>query len=148
MGTVLVSACLLGRACRHDGAAKPATTLMDALRDEKVDVVPFCPEEAGGLATPRPAANLVGGDGEAVVSGVARVVTIEGRDVTESFLRGARKAVELARTRGCTAAYLQERSPSCGCARVHADRGLIEGCGVTTALLREAGVATISVDGG
>jgi uncharacterized protein YbbK (DUF523 family) len=53
---VLVSACLLGRACRFDGKDKLVPGLEDALRAEKVEAVPFCPEEAGGLGTPRPAA--------------------------------------------------------------------------------------------
>jgi len=147
MDVVLASACLLGHACRHDGAARPSARLTEALGGDALEAVPFCPEEAGGLATPRPAAHLVGGDGAAVVAGNARVMSLEGRDLTGNFLRGAREAVELAAARGCTAAYLQERSPSCGCARVHAERGVIEGCGVTAALLRRAGVATISVEG-
>lgn len=142
---VLVSACLLGRACRFDGRDKLAPSLLDALRAEKVEAVPFCPEEAGGLGTPRPAAVLVGGDGEAVLDGRARVVDDRGRDVTEAFLDGARQAVEAARKSGCEVAYLKERSPSCGCAQVHTDHGVAKGCGVTAALLRRSGVAGISV---
>jgi uncharacterized protein YbbK (DUF523 family) len=142
---VLVSACLVGRPCRFDGRDKLAKELVDALRAEKVEAVPFCPEEAGGLGTPRPAAHIVGGDGDAVVDGKARVVTDHGEDVTEAFLAGARQAVEQALVHGCAAAYLKERSPSCACAQVWTDKGVARGCGVTTALLRRAGVATISV---
>jgi uncharacterized protein YbbK (DUF523 family) len=142
---VLVSACLLGRACRFDGRDKLANELLDALRAERVEAVPFCPEEAGGLGTPRPAAVIVGGDGEDVAAGTARVVNERGEDVTRAFLDGARKTVDEARAHGCVAAYLKERSPSCGCAQVHTDKGVARGCGVTTALLRRAGIATISV---
>jgi len=142
---VLVSACLAGRACRYDGKDKLVKGLLDALRAERVEIVPFCPEEAGGLGTPRPAAQLVGGDGEAVAGGSARVLSERGEDVTEAFLDGARQAVDAAREHGCAVAYLKERSPSCGCAQVHTDKGLVRGCGVTTALLRRAGVATVSV---
>jgi len=143
---VLVSACLLGRACRYDGRARLRPTLLDALRAERVEAVFFCPEEAGGLGTPRPAAVIDGGDGEAVADGGARVVAADGRDVTEAFLDGARQAVATALGQGCTSAYLKEGSPSCGCALVWTPAGRGRGCGVTTAMLRRAGVATISVD--
>lgn len=119
--------------------------LPDALRAEKAEAVPFCPEEAGGLGTPRPAARIMGGDGDAVVDGRARVVNDRGEDVTERFLDGARQAVAEALKHGCAVAYLKERSPSCACAQVHTDGGVVPGCGVTTALLRRAGVATVSV---
>lgn len=146
MPRVLVSACLLGRPCRYDGDNERRPELIEALRRAGSDAVPFCPEDAAGLGTPRPAANLDGGDGEAVAEGVARVVTVEGRDVTAEFLDGARQAVEQAVGAGCSVAYLKERSPSCGCAQVHTTRGVVQGCGVTAALLRRAGVATISVE--
>jgi uncharacterized protein YbbK (DUF523 family) len=140
-----VSACLIGRRCRYNGKDELQADLTEALRREGVQVVAFCPEEAGGLPTPRPPAHLVGGDGEAVVAGGAKVVTDAGADVTEAFLEGARQAVARARLEGCGVAYLKERSPSCGCACVHTENGLVAGCGVTTALLRRAGIATISV---
>ena len=142
---VLVSACLLGHACRFDGKDKLVRELLDALRAEKAEAVPFCPEEAGGLGTPRPAAVLVGGDGEAVLDGTARVRNDRGEDVTTPFLEGARRALDAARVGGCQVAYLKERSPSCGCAQIHTEKGVVKGCGVTTALLRRAGIATISV---
>ncbi|MCK6460973.1 MAG: DUF523 domain-containing protein [Planctomycetes bacterium] len=142
MQRVLVSACLLGRACRFDGKDKLVEGLADSLRAE---AVPFCPEEAGGLGTPRPAARIVGGDGEDVADGRARVVNDRGEDVTGRFLDGARRAVEEALRNGCAVAYLKERSPSCGCAQVHTAEGVARGCGVTAALLRRAGVATVSV---
>lgn len=142
---VLVSACLLGRACRFDGKDKLVRELQDALRAEKAEAVPFCPEEAGGLGTPRPKAVIVGGDGEDVLDGNARVLNDRGEDVTPAFLDGARQAVDAARQHGCAVAYLKERSPSCGCAQVHTEKGVVRGCGVTTALLRRGGIATVSV---
>ncbi len=144
MAKVLISACLTGRACRYDGRDAIQPGLMGALGGRSDEVVAFCPEEEAGLGTPRPSARLHGGDGDAVADGRARVLTAQG-DVTEAFLDGARRAVECATREGCTVAYLKERSPSCGCASVHMEDGLARGCGVTTALLRRAGVATVSV---
>jgi uncharacterized protein YbbK (DUF523 family) len=73
-----------------------------------------------------------------------RGITEKG-DATDAFLDGARQAVACATREGCTIAYLKERSPSCGCAVVHTDDGLTRGCGVAAALLRRAGIATVSV---
>ena len=143
---VLVSACLLGRACRWDARDRKSPSLVEALAREGVEAVAYCPEEAGGLGTPRPPCVLSGGDGEAVADGTARVLDDAGTDRTEAYLRGARGAVELARASGCSVAYLKEKSPSCGCALVPTEEGHAEGRGVTAALLRRAGIATISVD--
>ncbi|MDH4317629.1 MAG: DUF523 domain-containing protein, partial [Desulfobulbaceae bacterium] len=85
-GVVLVSACLVGMCTRYDGKVKPSTGCMEELRGQVW--IPVCPEQLGGLPTPRPAADLVGGDGVAVLAGRAAVITKEGRDVTESFVRG------------------------------------------------------------
>ncbi|MHC4957184.1 MAG: 2-thiouracil desulfurase family protein [Planctomycetota bacterium] len=145
MSKVLVSACLLGRACRYDGTDENCPDLADALARQGMEAVAFCPEESGGLSTPRPAAHFVGGDGDDVADGNATVRTREGGDVTEQFLEGARAAVRAAADAGCRTAFLKERSPSCGCALVHTADGLTRGCGVTAALLRRAGVATVSV---
>ena len=146
MVRVLVSACLLGRACRFDGRDKKTPRLVDALDSARSETVPFCPEEAAGLGTPRPRAWITGGNGDDVVAGRARVETEHGDDVTEAFLAGASEAVARAQEEGCAVAYLKERSPSCGCAQVHGPDGLIEGSGVTAALLRKNGIAIISVE--
>lgn len=136
---VLVSACLLGLRCRHD--ALP----LDPLRlPEGLCPVPLCPEQLGGLPTPRPPAQMVGGDGVAVLEGRARVVDQRGEDVTEAFLRGAEEAVKVARLLGIRRAFLKEKSPSCGVKYTHRDGELAEGMGVTAAALRGAGVQVMS----
>lgn len=99
-----------------------------------------CPEEEGGLGTPRPRASLVGGDGHAVLRGEARVVTEDGRDVTAAFVRGAQRAASLARAHGARRAVLTARSPSCGCGTVWKDGALFAGDGVTAARLIEEGM--------
>jgi len=143
---VLVSACLLGRACRFDGGNKRNSDLVRALEKDGVEIVAFCPEEAAGLGTPRVPVELHGGDGNAVLDGLARALTEEKVDATDAFIEGARMAVACARDSECRVAYLKERSPSCGCALVHGAEGVVAGSGVTAAALRRAGVATVSVD--
>lgn len=99
---LLISACLLGCRCRYDGASKEHP-LVKRLADRHT-LVPVCPEQLGGLSTPRPPAERLG----------SRVVTRAGGDVTDAYRRGAEEALCLCRLLGCTAAVLKERSPSCG----------------------------------
>lgn len=127
----LVSACLLGLATRYDGRSKPCPRLAALLAGRFV--VPFCPEQLGGLATPRPPADLVGGDGFDVLHGRAVVRTRQGGDVTPAFLRGAREVCFLASRYRVAAVFLKARSPSCGLAPA----------GVTAALLRRYGYPLI-----
>ncbi len=134
METVLVSACLLGLATRYDGASKPASQVL-ALR-KKFKLIPFCPEQLGGLPTPRPPAELFGGDGLAVLEARARVFTREGKDVTAAFLRGAEEAAKLARLLGAKWAFLKARSPSCG----------LNPLGVAAARLLMEGIRLVEID--
>lgn len=135
---MIVSACLLGRACRYDGRARPAPGVLAALEGQ--ELVPVCPEELGGLGTPRPGAELRGGDGAAVLAGRAGVFTeAEGHEVTAAFVRGALQAAALGE--GATAAVLKARSPSCGVGQTHIDGAVRAGDGVFAALLRARGLA-------
>ncbi|NPA93803.1 MAG: DUF523 domain-containing protein [Thermodesulfobacteria bacterium] len=110
---ILVSGCLLGISCRYDARSKPNQEVISLAKGSRV--VPVCPEQLGGLSTPRPPAHLVGGDGFDVLEGSARVVRLEdGGDVTEWFVQGARECVKLARLFGCSQAILKSKSPSCG----------------------------------
>ena len=129
--TILVSACLLGHACRYDGQSKPHAGVAELLK--KHTLVPICPEVQGGLPTPRPPAEIQGD----------RVINSEGRDVTDFYLRGAQAALELAKILGAKVAILKERSPSCGSGTIHNgqfDGGLIDGWGVAARLLRDNGI--------
>jgi len=148
----LVSACLLGVPCAYDGRGRAVPELLALAA--KGQVVPICPEVAGGLAAPRPTAEIVGGDGGDVLDGRARVMTVAGEDVTAAYLRGAECALRAARRYGITTAILKQRSPSCGSRRIydgtHSGR-LRVGQGVTVALLRRHGITVRSeseVDGG
>lgn len=144
---VLVSACLLGCACRYDGRHNRDGELERALERDGMRAVPFCPEEAGGLGTPRPAAWIETESAEAVLDGRDRIVDTNGRDVTDGFLAGARGALAACVANGCTRAYLKERSPSCGVAATHVGDRVTEGPGVTAALLARAGIEVVGVEG-
>ena len=133
---LVVSACLLGVACNHRGEGSPSAAVM-ALASEH-QLVPICPEVAGGLPTPRPAAELQ-------PDGAVR--TASGADVTWAYERGAAAAARLAAAVGAQRAVLKARSPSCGCREVY-DGGFthrrVAGEGVTARALREAGVSVES----
>jgi uncharacterized protein YbbK (DUF523 family) len=144
---VLVSACLLGRACRHDARDNRDRALERELAARGFEPVPFCPEEAGGLGTPRPAAWIGEGGAGAVLDGQARVVTEGGMDVTGAFLAGARGALERCRAEGLARAFLKERSPSCGVACTHVGGRVAQGSGITAELLRRSGIAVEGVEG-
>lgn len=143
---VLVSACLLGKRCKYDGGDNEDNALRRELEARGMQAVPFCPEEAGGLGTPRPPAWLTAA-AESVLDGDGSIVTDAGRDVTAEFAAGAQGALELCRREGLQRAFLKERSPSCGCASTHVDGKLVRGPGITTALLRRAGIECTGVEG-
>lgn len=144
---LLISACLVGIACRYDGAANAVPALQRRATGQGAVII--CPECAGGLSTPRAPAEIVDGDGADVLDGQARVVTQGGDDVTEAFLAGARTALQVAQQAGVTTAILTERSPSCGVQLIHDGHfggGLRPGAGVTTALLRRHGIQVLNED--
>ncbi len=140
---VWISACLLGHAVRWDGRA--CTVRHPALRhwQEKQLLLPFCPECAGGLPVPRPAAEIVAGDGADLWQGGATVKTARGVDVSEAFMAGAREALAAYRQAGAVLAVMKEKSPSCGSQRIYDGRfsGVVrDGEGVTAALFRQQGI--------
>ena len=129
---ILISACLLGVRCRYDGGSKPQEPLLRLM--EKYTLIPVCPEQLGGLPTPRLPSERIG----------AQVVMKDGTDVTAAYRRGAEEALRLARLFGCRRAVLKERSPSCGSGTIYDGSfsgRLTVGDGVTAALLRENGIA-------
>lgn len=134
-----VSACLLGKPCRYDGGSKPHATVAQSLGD----ALPVCPECLGGLPIPRAPSEIQGGDGADVLAGRARVMSRDGQDVTEAFLKGAKAALQLCREAGVQEAVLKARSPSCGVGAIY-DGGFSGHCrpgdGVTAALLRANGI--------
>ena len=144
-GRVVVSACLAGIACTHEAQPKTREWAIKLVAEGRAVLV--CPEVAGGLPIPRPAAEISGGDGADVIEGRARVLDENGRDVTDNYLAGARKASDAAKVAGARLAILKARSPSCGCAQIYdgsfAGR-LKQGDGVTAAMLKRDGVEVVS----
>lgn len=143
MAQRLISACLIGQNCRYDGASKPSAAVIAQVAAWQAagdQVVAVCPEELGGLGTPRPAAELRGGDGGAVLAGAARVARVaDGGDVTGAFVAGARAAA--AEAPAAVSAVLKANSPSCGCGQTTIAGQRRPGDGVFAALLRQRGVA-------
>lgn len=128
---LLVSACLLGLRCRYDGGGKPCPAVLDLIKQHTL--IPVCPEQLGGLPTPRPPAEIQ----------ESQVVNRLGQNVTEAYQKGAQEALALYRLLGCDAAILKARSPSCGCGQVYDGSfsgTLAPGYGVTASLLRAQGV--------
>ena len=133
---ILVSACLLGVCCRYDGRGNPSAQVLDLLKRDDLELIPVCPEQLGGLPTPRLPSERV----------EDRIINRAGEDVTDQFQRGAAEALRLARSYGCDVAVLKERSPSCGCGRIYDGSftgTLTEGNGVTTELLLSAGIQVV-----
>lgn len=144
---VLVSACLLGRHCRYDARTNVDGPLVRELAAQGMEAVPFCPEEHGGLGTPRPPASIETTTSADVLDGRDRVVTDAGIDVTAEFVRGAEGALATCRAHGIVRAFLKERSPSCGVCQTHVAGRLVDGPGITTQLLRRNGIETQGVEG-
>ncbi|HEY9854662.1 MAG TPA: DUF523 domain-containing protein [Stenomitos sp.] len=139
---MLVSACLVGERCRYDGDGFDRYPDLKRLVVEG-EAIAVCPEELGGLPTPRPPAELQGGDGAAAWRGEARLTTHAGADVTEAFLRGAEETARLAAECGATLAVLKARSPSCGCHGIYDGSfsgQIVPGMGVTAARLKAMGL--------
>lgn len=135
MKAILVSACLLGTNCKYSGGNNLRKQVL-ALRDS-YHLVPVCPEQLGGLPTPRPPAEHQGN----------RVVTKDGQDVTAQYQSGAAEALRLAKLFHCTAAILKARSPSCGLGQIYDGTfsgTLIPAHGTTAQALLDAGIPVYS----
>lgn len=131
----LCSACLLGIKCRYDGKSKPNKKVIKLAKKEAL--IPVCPEQLGGLSTPREPAEQRKG----------KVITKSGKDVTENFKKGAREVLKLAKLLGIKEAILKQRSPSCGCGQIYDGTfsgKIVKGDGVTAALLKKNRIKVIS----
>ena len=141
---ILVSACLLGKSCRYNGGHSQLTEL-DKMNVEWISV---CPEESGGLETPRPLAEIQG-DANGILNSKGRVVTNRGENVTPEFIRGAEKSLQLGLEAGVKTAVLKSKSPSCGIGKIYDGsfkKTLKTGDGIFAHLCHENDIECISSD--
>ncbi|UHA59119.1 DUF523 domain-containing protein [Metabacillus litoralis] len=142
---LLVSSCLAGLEVRYNGTHSLLKEIRDLVNENKA--VTVCPELLGGFATPREPAEIVGGNGEDVLDGHARVMEKSGKDVTELYIRGAYSTLEKAIEMKAKVVILKDYSPSCGSSMIYNGKFKGEkviGNGVTTALLERNGIMVFS----
>lgn len=142
---ILVSSCLAGLPVRYNGTHRLDDKIKKLVEENKA--IPVCPELLGGLSTPREPAEIIGGDGDDVLNGKAKVITKSGKDVTELYINGAYATLKKAQKVQATIIVLKEYSPSCGSAIIYNGEfqgEKIVGNGVTAALLKRNGLQVIS----
>jgi uncharacterized protein YbbK (DUF523 family) len=142
----LISACLLGIKCAWDSQDIYRSDKAIALLNSET-LIPVCPEQLGGLKTPRPPQEIQGGNGEDVLDGKCKVLNINGEDVTQEFITGAEEILKIVKLLHIEEFIGKSRSPSCGCGQIYDgtfSRELIDGDGVTTALLKRNGIKVIT----
>ncbi len=142
----LISACLLGTKCAWDGQdIYKSDKAMEFLNSETL--IPVCPEQLGGLKTPRAPQEIQGGSGEDVLDGKCKVLNMNGEDVTQEFITGAEETLKIVKLFHIEQFIGKSRSPSCGCGQIYDgtfSRTLINGDGVTTALLKRNEIRVVT----
>jgi len=142
----LISACLLGLKCAWDGEDNYRSDKAIKLLDTET-LIPVCPEQLGGLKTPRAPQEIQEGSGEDVLDGKCKVLNKNGEDVTREFVAGAGETLRIARQFHIEEFIGKSNSPSCGCGRIYDgtfSQKLIAADGVTTALLKRNGIGVIT----
>lgn len=137
---ILVSACLLGINCKYDGNNNKSDKIEKYLEGKQFIIV--CPEQLGGLSTPRIPSEIVKNDSKRL-----NVISKDGKDVTENFIKGAKETLKIAKMYKCTEAILKEGSPSCGSNQIYngSFSGIkIEGMGITAQTLKKSGINILS----
>lgn len=136
---ILVSACLVGINCKYSGGNNYNQKIFDLVKEGKA--IPICPEQLGGLNTPRKPVELK------VINGKRYAIDNEGNDLTENFEKGALEVLNLAKDLNINKAILQPRSPSCGVNKIYSgnfDNKLVDGNGILTELLKQNGIDVLT----
>lgn len=134
---ILVSACLLGINCKYSGGNNLNDKVLKL--GKRHSLIPVCPEQLGGLPTPRMPSEIKG----------SNVVNASGKDVTQNYIRGAKETLKIAKLYDCQYAVLKERSPSCASKEVYDgtfSKNIVSGKGITAALLERAGIEVLNED--
>ena len=139
----IISACLMGFNCRYN-CKNSLSKYIDVFL-KKHFLIPLCPEQLGGLPTPRERAEITQGDGNYVINNFSEVKTVSGKNVTKNFLKGANEVLLFAKNYNIKFAYFKEKSPSCGVNEIYVKGTLTSGVGVTTALLLENNIEVLGV---
>ena len=138
---ILVSACLAGINCKYNGGNNYNEKVFNLVKEGKA--IPVCPEQLGGLTTPREPSEIK------IIDGKRYVINKEGIDVTEEFEKGAEEVLTLVKKLDIKKAILQSRSPSCGRDKIYSgnfDRNLVDGNGILVDLLLKNGIEVINSD--
>lgn len=138
----LVSACLAGIKCRYNGSSKPECEIVDLFRSG--EVIAVCPEQLGGLTTPRLPSQFYGGTGDDVLDGKAKLLRADGLDITANYIEGAHAVLRIMKELNLSKAVLKARSPACGVGEVWRENNLVKGYGVCASLLLREGYQVIA----
>ena len=142
---IVVSACLVGVNCKYNGDNNDNDKVKEYLKDKEYVII--CPEQLGGLTTPRKPSEINKIGGKAVLNGNSKVISCEGKEVTENFVNGAKDSLKIAKLFNCEQAILKEGSPSCGCNLIYDGTFTgkkVPGMGVTAALFNENNIEVFS----
>jgi uncharacterized protein YbbK (DUF523 family) len=134
---ILVSACLLGVDCKYCVTGVYNEKVVEL--KEKHNLIPICPEQLGGLTTPRNPVELVEG----------KAIDKENNDYTKQFQKGAEESLKIAKLLDCSVAILKSNSPSCGFGIIYDGTfsvQKIEGNGVTAEYLSKNGIRVLTED--
>ncbi|MCK4521065.1 MAG: DUF523 domain-containing protein [Nanoarchaeota archaeon] len=142
---IVVSACLAGINCNYKGESKPNEKIISLIKEGKA--IPICPEQLGGLTTPRSGARILSGKGEDILDGNSELITDNGGNVTKEYIKGAEETLRILKMFDCNTVILKQGSPSCGNGKTQggeSERKLVEGDGVTISLLKRNGIKVYS----
>lgn len=142
---ILVSACLIGINCKYNGYNNKNEKVIQYLKDKQFIIA--CPEQLGGMSTPRDPSEIIELDTDDIIKGQTIVISNKSLDVTNKFKQGAKEALKIANIYNCKEAILKDGSPSCGSSYIYDgtfSSKKIDGVGVTTVLLINNGIKVIS----
>ena len=140
---ILFSSCIAGVKCRYNGSSSYKENLLKNINEEFIHI---CPEILAGFKIPRKPCEIVNGSGEDVLIGKAKILNIDGLDITEQMLIGTQKSLQICLEKNVKKAYLQTKSPTCGCGKIYDgtfSSKLKNGNGVFTALLIRNNITVI-----